>query len=296
VIATLLAVVAAAKLAAEPAPALRVGKVEVRTLGVFTSEEAKGKLRRTLEKAHVTTRPSLVRKLLLFRQGDPFDAEKLAETERNLRALPFLKSARVTASPPHDGIVDVTVETQDIWTLSPGIPLALSGGTATYGVELLERDLLGRGIEVSFTATHDVERVTRTLRFSDPVLFGAYWNGLFAQSWNSDGERTRAAVTRPFVSVAATRADDYELDFFGQTTRTYAGGDVAAAYHQRHRSVALERGWALAVRERRAQRLTLGLDVLEDRFRALPDRPSDPLPDASADSLVRSSRSVTGSV
>lgn len=266
--------------AAEPDPApLRVGRVTVRTVNVFSPAEATAGVYRAMNRAHVTTRPSVIRRFLLFKEGDPYDPGKLEETERNLRELGFLKSASVSAGPPHDGRVDVLVVTQDAWSLLPGVPVASAGGRTTYGFELLERDLLGTGRELAFRYNKEIDRITRVVELFDPYLFGPYWSGRFSQGWNSDGERTRAEVSHPFSSLSSPRSHAFGLDVFGQTTRTYAGGAVDAAYHQAHRDVTLEAGWALATSPTRAHRVTVGVDVLEDRFEALAARPNDVLPE-----------------
>jgi hypothetical protein len=260
-------------------PPLRVGKITIRTVPVFSREEATSRLYRAMNRAHVTTRPSVIRKFLLFKEGDPYDPGKLKETEKNLRELGFLKSASVTAGAPRGGVVDILVVTQDSWSLLPGIPIASAGGQTTYGLQLLERNLLGTGRELSFSYNKEIQRITRILEYIDPYLLGSYWSGRFSQGWNSDGERTRAELSHPFSYLSSPRSHDFGLDVFGQTTRTYADGEVSAAYHQDHRGVILEAGWALAASRTRAHRLTAGVEILEDRFEALPERPGDVLPD-----------------
>ncbi len=259
---------------------LRIGKITVRSENVFSPRETTSRLYRAMDRAHVATRPSVIRRFLLFKEGDAYDPRKLEETERNLRDLGFLKSASVSAGPPHDGLVDVLVATQDSWSLLPGVPIASNGGTTTYGVQLLEGNLLGTGRELSFSYNKEIDRTTRVLEFFDPYLFGSYWSGRFSQAWNSDGRRTRAEVIHPFVSLSSPRSNAFGLDVFGQTTRTYADGAVNAAYQQDHRGVTLEAGWALATSGTEAHRLTAGLDFIEDRFGTLPGRPNDPLPDS----------------
>jgi hypothetical protein len=260
-------------------PSLRVGRITIRSVNVFSPDEATSRLYRAMNSAHVPTRPFVIRKFLLFREGDPYDPEKLKETEKNLRELGFLKSASVTAGAPHGGIVDVLVVTQDSWSLLPGVPLASNGGQTTYGLQLLERNLLGTGRELSFSYNKEIQRITRILEYIDPYLLGSYWSGRFSQGWNSDGNRTRAEVIHPFSSLSSPQSHDFGLDVFGQTTRTYADGDVDAEYHQDHRGAILEAGWALATSRGRAHRLTAGLELVEDRFEALPERAEDPLPD-----------------
>ncbi|HEV8269484.1 MAG TPA: POTRA domain-containing protein, partial [Thermoanaerobaculia bacterium] len=220
-----LALLSAPALGAEPASGLRVGRITIRTQNVFSEVEAKsGKLYRALDRARVKTRPSVIAKFLLFHEGEPYDEEKLRATERNLRELGFLKAAKVTAREPRNGRVDVDVETQDSWTLVPGVPLASAGGTTTYGLQLLERDLLGTGRELSISYNKEVERITRVVEFIDPTLFGPYWEGRFSFGHNSDGNRVRASVIHPFTTLTALESHEARLDVFSQTTRTYDAG------------------------------------------------------------------------
>src|SRR3569832_798665 len=80
-----------------------VGKITIHSLDVYSPREAaKGRFYRAADALHIETHDNVIRKFLLFREGDVYRPERLAETERTLRALHFLKSASVTASEPHD--------------------------------------------------------------------------------------------------------------------------------------------------------------------------------------------------
>src|SRR6478609_7194644 len=99
---------------------LRIGKITIDSLDVYAaSEAARGGVYRAANALHPETRDSVIHKFLLFKEGDEYKPERLAESERNLRALHFLKSATVVASEPHDGVVDVIVTTQDAWSIAP---------------------------------------------------------------------------------------------------------------------------------------------------------------------------------
>ena len=81
-------------LSAQASPSLRVGKVTIRNLDVYTTAEAaRGLFYRTADRLHIETKQSVIEKFLLFHEGDEYRPERLEETERNLRALRFLKSA-----------------------------------------------------------------------------------------------------------------------------------------------------------------------------------------------------------
>src|SRR3954453_13439547 len=81
------------------AQALHIGKITIDSVDVYSHKEAsKGWFYRAADALHIETRDPVIRKFLLFREGDVYRPERLAETERALRALHFLKSASVTAS------------------------------------------------------------------------------------------------------------------------------------------------------------------------------------------------------
>ena len=58
---------------------------------------------RIANKIHVRTREQVIRRELLFAPGEPLNHERLEQTERNLRALAFLRDARIEAVPAENG-------------------------------------------------------------------------------------------------------------------------------------------------------------------------------------------------
>src|SRR5689334_4947947 len=62
---------------------------------------------------HETTRPDLIRRYLLMASGDTCTELRRSESERILRAQPFLADASVQAFPNDSGTVDLEVRTID---------------------------------------------------------------------------------------------------------------------------------------------------------------------------------------
>src|SRR5256885_10662839 len=62
---------------------------------------------------HATTRPDLIRRYLLMARGDVCTELRRTESERILRAQPFLADASVQAFPSDSGGVDLEVRTID---------------------------------------------------------------------------------------------------------------------------------------------------------------------------------------
>ncbi len=259
---------------------LTIGRIAIHPLNVFSPEEAaSGWFYRLADALHITTRPSVVRRFLLFREGDPYDPELLAQSERNLRQLSFIKLASVVAGPPHDGVVDVDVTTQDGWTTEVGGSFGSKGGLTTYGVNLSEKNVAGTGREIAVGYDKGSERTTRSLEFNDPYLFGPYWNGSLVLTTNSDGHEQQLEVQRPFYAFTTPWALDVSLDNLRQNEKLYRDGEVDAEFRQDHRSLNLLYGKALWASLTRARRLSAGIDAEEDTFRSLPDHPGEVLPD-----------------
>ncbi|HEY6147391.1 MAG TPA: hypothetical protein VIZ69_06820, partial [Thermoanaerobaculia bacterium] len=259
----------------------RVGTITIRALDVFSPDEAaRGWLYRTANAVRFNTRESVIRKFLLFREGDVFDALRLDETERNLRALPFLKSALVSASKPHNGVVDVEVITQDAWTTEPGISFGKKGGVTTYGFDLKEKDFLGTGRTLAIAYDKDAERRNRSFEYIDPYLFGkSYVLGDFLYANNSDGEEERIGIGRPFAAFSSRNSASVLFDHLTISSRLFADGDTLSRYHQHHTEGDAEYGWAIAASETRAQRGFVRFRAVEDRFFLLRDSPSPVLPE-----------------
>jgi hypothetical protein len=258
---------AAAVLFAQPAAPLRIGTVTIRPLDVYSSDEAgHGPLYQLADSLHIETRQSVIEKFLLFRTGDVYSAERLAESERNLRALGFLKSASVVASPPHDGVVDVVVTTQDSWSIAPETQAGSKGGKSTVGATLSETNLLGLGKALELGWQNGVDRSRIGVGYTDPAFFAPYWKANFGYGVSSDGYDHRLQVSRPFYSFATPWATEFSFNGFRQFDHLYGNGLETERFRQSHRDVLASFGVALSPNDRNAQRLTAGFFALDDAF------------------------------
>ncbi len=275
----ILAALIMASTLAQPAQ-LRIGRIAINPVPLFSSSEAShGEFYRAANGLHVQTRAALLRGFLLFREGDRFNTAKLEETERNLRQLDFLKSASVTAGVPHEGVVDVTVVTQDAWTTDVNGDFSNEGGRAAYDFDVTQKDLLGTGSELELHIDHGVERRANTIEFLHPAALGPYWNLDTLVSRNSDGNEEKLELDRPLFSYETPWTGGFLFDRLLRNERTFRDGVVDARYRQRHRELALERSTVLDADESGSSRLTGGIDFLDDRFGRLPSRARDIIPD-----------------
>ena len=112
-------------------------------------------LARLGNRLHSQTRQSTIGDQLLFRSGDLFRAGLLEESARILRDTRYLRDAQVRPVAFHDGVVDVEVTTQDVWTFNPGISFGRKGGENTSGFELEELNFLGTARSSASASSRD---------------------------------------------------------------------------------------------------------------------------------------------
>lgn len=97
---------------------------------------------------HVTTRPDLIRNFLIMDVGDPCTELRRAESERILRAQPFLADASVQAFEGENGGVDLEVRTIDEASLVVGGRMR-SGLPFVRSIKLGSSNVNGAGLYVA---------------------------------------------------------------------------------------------------------------------------------------------------
>jgi hypothetical protein len=129
---------------------------------------------RLANRMHVRTREDVIRRELLFREGDCYDPALLEDSERVLRSAAFIADADVFAVKQADGTYHVVVETRDEWSTRLEPQLESGAAVGLRGAELREDNLLGTGQHVSafFREAHH-ERVYGA-SYGTPQLFKSH--------------------------------------------------------------------------------------------------------------------------
>lgn len=171
-----------------------IDSIDVITHDIFDTAQARGNVLAGLMNAlHVRTRPWVVRQELLFRAGEPLDARRLAETERNLRRLGIFRDASVDTVRV-DGRLVAHVVTYDGWTTSLETALSFTGDVVTWSAGLNERNVLGTGHLVGGNYRKEVDRDAWRLRAQLNRLLGSrafvagFYDNLsdgYAAAWNA---------------------------------------------------------------------------------------------------------------
>jgi len=150
---------------------------------------------------HASTREAVIRRVLLFTEGEPVRERRIRETERLLRALPFVKQARIDPVVQPDGSVVAVVKVRDAWTTQLTLGYTHVGGQHAMNLGLDEKNFLGSGKSVTYDLSKDHERSTWGLAYGDPQLFGSRWTLAAHTQYLTDGFVRSIQLERPFYAL-----------------------------------------------------------------------------------------------
>ena len=250
----------------------RIGDIQVNSHDLFDVEgnDENTSLSRLGNRLHIQTRVATIEDQLLFRSGDPYRASLLDESARILRKTAYLRDALVRPVAFHDGVVDVEVTTQDVWTFNPGISFGRKGGKNTSGFELEELNLLGTGTQLGLGFTSGIDRDSKYLKYADRQLGSTWWSLSTIYSDNSDGRLGEFTLQKPFYSLGSQHAGGLALLDDQRVDARYDGGEVVDRFatHEKHATVYLGKSAGLV--DGWVRRFTAGVSLDENVFTAAP--------------------------
>ncbi len=263
-----------------------IGEIEVANQDVFdlTDPRENNALFRLTNRLHIETRPELILQQVLFKPGDRYSRRLLEESERLLRATRYLYDADIVPIHYANGVVDVRITTQDVWSLNPGVSYGRSGGKTTKGFELEEQNLFGRGIGLTMSYKSGIDREVRKLDYADRHLLGTRLQLLASYANNSDGSEERLALERPFYALDARWAGGAQFAQRDRIDPLYRLGEVEYQFRERSRLAEAFAGVSSGLQQGWAQRWLWGLTLDERRF--------DPLSTALSTLLVPADRDL----
>jgi hypothetical protein len=189
----------------------RIRNIEIQRLDVFGSNiynpliSNPNKIENILNKTHLNTNEFIIRKNLLFSEGDTISPLRLSDNERILRTLPFINDSRIIVVPVSDDEADIVVITRDVYSLGASIDYSsLRKGT----VSIFEKNLLGLGHEFrldipfdtnlpdspGFGLSYKVDNISKS--FINMNIF--YFNGLGRKNYGFSLDRKLISYTTKY--------------------------------------------------------------------------------------------------
>jgi hypothetical protein len=250
--------------------------VELDRRDIFDPDE-RGWIARVANALHIQTRAATIRRELLFRPGEPFDSARVAESERNLRALGIFRRVKIDTVRTDSGLV-VRVLTKDGWSTKADWRFRSTGGEVAFTIGLVEDNLLGTASSAAVRYRKTPDRTSVTLGFRRPRLFaGTVGLGALYED-RSDGRVGALSLEQPFFALTSRRGfrvegedrDERVLQFFN-------GADEAQdTLSHRFSLVRASAAWALRASSEGYTRLGVQAQVRREDFR--PEGTPGPFP------------------
>ncbi len=193
--------------------------------GAAVHSEAERSLYAWGDKLHIKTRPSTLRRRLLFRVGDTVTDDLLRETQKRLRDEQFLADAIIEVKPLADSGLAVKVTTYDQWTTVPAFSVSRDGGKWIWWVGPVESNLLGTGQQVGFYIGHDLERDSRLFEFNNTAFTPLRLQLSTQYSWLSDGYSYAVSVAKPLLARTDQWAFSLSTDGIESAQNLYLSGN-----------------------------------------------------------------------
>ena len=286
---TLLLCLHAAPLAAAPHAAiilpsgLIIASIHIETQNVFeTGFPPENKLLyRAANRIHIHTRDGVIWRELLFAVGDRYDPLLVAETERNLRALPFIRRAEVEGTVNENGTVDVIVRTYDSWTLEVVAGFKRAGGVVSEKAGLADHNILGQGKTISAVYSRDGGAESRSFLYQNPQFLHKKHLEYSMLAESAPGNQAYSlSLNRPFYASIARSAFGGAVTYAENNIATYSGEIAAGNVHRSVGEAGINYGIAIATSTERTRRVKFGLLAHRADFRAIPGLPTGPIPES----------------
>jgi len=251
-----------------------IGEIRINAQNIFDLDDPKESawFYRLANQLHIGTRPSVIRRALLFRSGERVSWRVIEETERVLRANDFLYDVSIRPTAYRDGIVDIEVRTRDTWTLQPGASFSRGGGSNSSGVSVQEKNLFGTGVAVGFAKTSTVDRTGKEYEIAHNQVFGGWTTFNLHWADYSDGSSHSISLVRPFYSLDARWALGASAAQFDRIDSIYSNDTILSQFRHQQKSSEIFGGWSDGLVEGWAQRYSIGVGYTEDVYADDPTR------------------------
>ena len=250
-----------------------IGEITLEKSNVFdlTNPEENNWLYRLANRLHIVTRDKVIRKQLLFRNGDRYSPRLVEESERILRQNDYLFDADIEPISYANGVVDLKVKTKDTWSLLPDVYVSRSGGENTYRIGIEDDNFLGRGQRINISHTEDVDRDSDRVEIADRHLGRSWVSARLKIEDNSDGKFNLLSATRPFYALDTRWSAGGTVFEDEHRTALYSLGDEAAEFQHDRDFFTAFGGWSRGLKGRWVRRWTAGFIYDYNEFSEVPD-------------------------
>lgn len=259
---------------------LPISRLAFITLPVFNEddpEEDRG-LYRLVNRLHIPTRMTPIRRQLLVRAGDPVDDDLIRESERILRDADYLYDAMILPGEVCPDGIELLVVVRDVWTLKLNASLKRTGGENTSSFSISDDNILGYGHSLSLSYAKNPARESIGINYESKHLVDGHTRLALDYSDNSDGNAKGFAFERPFYALDARWAAGVSAGNNSLRQTIEANGVITNEYDHESSEAEVYFGVSPGLRNEVAHRFRGGYTRSTDRYSNQDPLYTDPLP------------------
>jgi outer membrane protein assembly factor BamA len=224
---------------------------------------------------HIRTRPKVIRRQLLFREGDTYSLRDAEESARILRSNTYIGDATIEPVNFREGVVDLKVKTRDVWTLGVGTSFGRKGGKNSGGFGIEDDNLLGTGTSTAINYKSTDDRDIKMLSLANKHLGGSLYEAAITYSDNSDGFERFISFGKPFFSLDSRESIGGSIMSARRIDSLYDRGETISEFDHRLKNYEMNIGWSKGLKGGWTRRLSTGIAYEDHRFSATPETLSD---------------------
>ncbi len=245
---------------------MTIQSIELDRLQPFDSTSEMRWIERVANALHTQTKEFVIRRELLFREGDTVNLDLLEESERNLRRLGYLSNVEIRRDQASDSTVNVKVVTRDNWTLYGYGWFEKQGGITKFGANFSESNLAGLGQNLGLGYDHQSDRRNPngySASYYVPRLFSSEWESSVAYANSEDWRVIALQVDKPFYTEASDWSTGIHADRGTVKVQRYENGIATSTRFLNFQSQDLWGVYSLNAGDRKAR---IGSALVRQRY------------------------------
>jgi len=241
-----------------------IGTITITVNDIFNKPD-RSILFQTANQLKVATKDQIIRRELMFKEGDPFDSFRLQESLRFIRTLRFLREVNIKPIDKGDH-VDIEVSARDTWTIIPQISFSNTTGNQNYSTGFSDSNILGYGKRVEMLYSQEDQLKGTEVVWDDNRVLGSY-NRLIAGFFDrSDGVSKVIYFGRPFRSLVEEYSYSVESETTNVINRLYQFGDPDYVFREERENVGVRFVTSNGDPAHDRRRFGFGYDYLKSTF------------------------------
>lgn len=211
------------------------------------------------------TKEHIIRQELLIKTGEPITPFLVAESNRNLRTLRYLRDVGIEIHELGDE-VDVIVDVRDTWTLIPQAGYSSGDGRSKYAFGIGDSDFLGRGKRVELLQRNEDNNTSIEAVYDDRRVWGTPYQFLAGYFDRDDGSRYVSSLARPFRTLVDRDAWEVTADTQDGIGRLYENNNERYIYRRDRLDLASFYAVTKGDPTKELRRYSYGFGYSESRF------------------------------